>query len=178
MRLPRVQFTIKRMMVAVAVVALALVLVPPAYDRLAWLYNTPPGSGALFAAGVNPVRSPTPVSASSPRPSSIPVGQPFHVQCDYNTSLLPRVPTGLIYRATVEVKLMDRLVKGTVFESHRKPYFLISGMDPWKEGHGRFKCDLTPRRPGWYIVRYEIHFTDLFGREAMGACNTGGFSAR
>ena len=176
MRSPRLRFTIRRFMVAVAVAAFALVLVPPSYHRLVWLYNTPPTTSALFAAGVNPAPSPRP--AGQRRPWQHPVGRPYRVQADYNTSLLPRVPGGLPYKVRVEIKLMDHLRKGTVFESHRTSFFLLAGDDSRNEGRGRFACDLTPRGPGQYVVRYEVWFTDVFGREAMGACHTGGFQAQ
>ena len=176
MRSPRVQFTIRRMMVVVAAAAFAMVLTPPAYHRLVWLYNTPPTTLALFAAEVNPVPSPVPAGQSRPPPH--PIGRPCRVQADYNTSLLPRVPGGLPYKVTVEIKLMDDLMKGTVFESHGKSFFLLAGGESWNEGRGRFGCDLTPRGPGRFIVRYEVRFTDVFGREALGACNTQGLQAQ
>jgi hypothetical protein len=176
MRLPRVRFTIRRMMVAVAVVALALVIVPPAYVRLAWLYSTPPKTLGLFAAEVNPVLPTTPEGRPGPRICSS--GEPVQVQCDYKTGLLPRVPSGLPYSVVVVVKLMDDQSKRTVLESHRESYFLVAGSESWNEGRGRFTCDLTPRSPGHYFVRYEVNFTDLFGREALGACNTVGLEAK
>jgi hypothetical protein len=164
------------MMVAVALVALALLLLPPAYIRLVWLYHTPPTTLALFAAEVNPVCPPTP--PCQPFRWIHSVGQPVQVQCDYKTGILPRVPTGLPHRVTVVVKLIDDLSKGTTFESHQKSYVLVAGMDSWTENHGRFKCDLTPRSPGQYFVRYEVTITDLFGREALVACHTLGLQAR
>jgi hypothetical protein len=163
------------MMIAVALVALALVVLPPAYVRLAWLYNTPPTTLALFAAEVNPVRPPT----GRPRPQTHQVGQRVKVECDYTVGLLPRVPTGLPYKVSVVIKLMDDLSKSknTVFESHQKTYLLVAGKESWNERRGRFMCDLTPLSPGQYIVRYEVNITDLFGREALGACNTLGLQA-
>src|SRR5580693_1710089 len=115
MRLPRMRFTIRSMMFAVAVVAIAIVVLPLAYVRLVWLYNTPPTTNALFVGGVYPVRSPG--YLAQPRPSFHPVDQPVQVQCDYDTGLLPRIPTGLPYRITVVIKLMDSF-PGTVLESH------------------------------------------------------------
>jgi len=176
MRLPRVRFTIRRMMVTVAVVALALVIVPPVYVRLAWLYSTPPTTLALFAAEVNPVILTT--EEGRPLPRIYSVGHPVQVQCDYKTGLLPRVPSGIPYRVEVVVKLMDDLSKRTVLESHRESYSLVAGSASRNEGQGRFTCDLTPRSPGHYFVRYEVNFTDLFGREALGACNTVGLEAK
>ena len=176
MRTLRVRFTIRQVMIAVAVVALALVIVPPAYVRLAWLYSTPPTTLALFAAEVNPVLPTSP--DGRPRPRICSAGQPFQVPCDYKTGLLPRVPSGLPYRVEVVVKLMDDLTKGTVFESHRESHFLVVGSQSRNERRGRFARDLTPRNPGHYIVRYEINFTDLFGREVLGACNTVGLEAK
>jgi hypothetical protein len=170
MKLPRVRFTIRRLM-------LALSFLPPVHVRLAWLYDHPPPTFAPFVAGVNPVFPPTP--ATHPRPKFHPVGQPFAVECDYETGILPGVPTGLPYRARVEVSLINNLSKGrTVFELHRKSFLLIAGLDSWKEERGRFACTLTPAGPGQYVVRYEIHFTDLFGREVMGACQTASLQAK
>jgi hypothetical protein len=160
------------MMIAVAVIALAIVILAPVYHRLVWLYHTPPGTGVLMAANVDPDWV-IPVGSSA-----LPVGEPVEVRCGYETSLLPHVPSGLAYRVKVEVKLMDKLTNGTVFDSHRETYVLIAGVDSWKEKRGRFECHLTPREPGPYIVRSEIHFTDLFGREHMAASNTGGLEAK
>jgi hypothetical protein len=176
MRTFRVRFTIRQVMIAVAVVALALVIVPPAYVRLAWLYNTPPTTLALFAAEVNPVLPTSP--DNRPRPRICSTGQPFPVPCDYKTGLLPRVPSGLPYRVEVVVKLMDDLTKGTVFESHRESYVLVAGSESRNERRGRFTCELTPRTPGDFIVRYEVNFTDLYGRRALGACHTVGLEAK
>jgi hypothetical protein len=163
------------MMVAVAVVALILVIVPHTYVRLVWLYKSPPTTLALFAAEVTPILART----AENRPlRNYPAGQPVQVQCDYKTSLLPRVPSGLPYRVEVVIKLMDDVSKGTALESHRESYFLVAGSESQNERRGRFTCDLTPRSPGHYFIRYEVNFTDLVGREALGACNTVGLEAK
>jgi hypothetical protein len=85
--------------------------------------------------------------------------------------------TGLPYMVTVVVKLMDPS-RCTILESHKKTYLLAAWKESWSKGRGRFRCDLTPRSPGQYFVRYEVNFTDLFGREALGACNTVGLQAK
>lgn len=170
MRLPRVRFTVRTMMVAVAVVALALVFVIPASVRLFWLYNTP-SSVKLFTAGVDyrPIRS------TSQGPFT--VGQAVPAQCSYKCKALPVIPTGLIYRASVVANLMDPKSWKTL-ESHRETHFLISGIGSWKGIQGKFSCGLTPRRPGRYMVQYEVNVTDLFGRRDRAALNTDAFQAR
>ena len=178
MRLPRLQFRVRTLMIGVAVVAVALLIVIPATSRLIWLYNTP-GSVNLIAGTVvyRPIRSLRQHTAGKPANRTFPVGQPVPAQCSYQCSMSRIIPGGLLYRATVVANLMDAKT-WTVLESHKENHILIAGLGSWKAMRGTFSCNLTPTRPEYFMVQYEINVTDLFGRKNRAALHTDGFQAQ
>jgi hypothetical protein len=167
MRLPRVRFTIRRMMIAVAVVAIVLVLGIPISGRLLWLYRAP-FSINLVGGNIEPRW----ISLGKPAP----VGQPVQVQCSYTTGVGASVPSGLIYKLSAQVQLIDRA--GVVLETFRRTHYMVAHGEARKEMPEELACILTPLRPGSYTVRYETHVTDLFGRTGKVAIHTGGFTAQ
>ena len=171
MRVPRVRFTVRRMMVAVAIFALVLVVAIPIFKSLIWLYNAP-NSITDFHSSLDPwsdrIRKPVSVGQS--------VALHFPYLCEMGSSLPRWVP----YRVNVEVKVIYALPgqdysTGTVEEAREKTHILIKGVDSWRTARGKLNFELTPRRPGNYIIRYETHATDVFGRNGMAECNTAGF---
>jgi hypothetical protein len=162
-------------MIVVAAASLSIVPLIPVSHRLIWLYKTPPTSLSLFDGGAAWVPA---HSLRQVRSGRFQVGQPVETECIYGVRILPNVPSGLVYRGSVLVKLMDNMTKGTVFESHQKNFTLISGYDSWNSSNGHFTFKMTPRSPGSYVVRHELCATDLFGRKVMVACYTGGFQAQ
>jgi len=180
MRLTRLRFTVRTMMIGVAVVALCIVVLTPLSHRLIWLYRNPPTTLALFAGKIDfvPVHSPSSGTTSQARRGPAPVGQPLEAESSYDVSILPSVPSGLIYWGSVEVKLTDSSPTRVVLESHNDKFMLIAGKNSWDRKQGRFSCKLTPPTPGQYFDRYEVYLTDPFGRKTMVACSTGGFQAK
>jgi hypothetical protein len=176
MRLPRVRFTVGRLMIVVAVVAVALAVMIPVYRRLKWLYDSPSSFSFFHAIIDRDPRSPEERSVSQSgtrhvvtRPvTKIAFGKPFLARCSYEYGASPSIPTGLIYRVSVETKLMDASTRA-VIESRQERHFLIAGLGSRKIIRGASSCNLTPPRPDIYLVRYEIHVTDMFGREGLAA---------
>jgi hypothetical protein len=170
----RVRFTVRTMMIVVATTSLLIVLLIPASQRLIWLYKNPPVTLPLFDGGAAWVGAHSPKQI---RPGYFPAGQPVETECVYGVRILPNVPSGLIYRGSVDVKLMDKRTNGTVFETQQKNFTLISGNGSLSSSKGRFTFSMTPPLPGSYFVRHELCATDLFGRKVMIACYTGAFQA-
>lgn len=175
MRLPRVRFTVRRLMVAVAVVAVALVFIIPAVDRVIWLYNDPnaPGSGYLFVSGykIYAIRSRNRDAVGQPHGTPFPVGQAVWSQFSYQCEIQPQIPTGLPFRVSLVTNLMDPPF--TVVESKQETYLLISGLASWKAFRRDLSCRFTPPRAGSYRVEHEISVTDLFGRKSwVGTAST------
>jgi hypothetical protein len=86
----------------------------------------------------------------------------------------PWIPSGLVYRVTFEIKLTDPTFR-IVDETHRQSHLLVAGFEWWEEVKGSFACNLTPPGSGDYVVLYELHVTDLFGRSSLSAEASGGF---
>jgi hypothetical protein len=168
MRFPRPRITVRRMMILVAVVAIALVTLVPVASRLYWLYNTPL-SVNLVLANVHPVR----VKLEKPSP----VGKPVQVRCPYDIIVTRPVPTGVPYQVLVQVKLIrgDLGPAGVVEVMHQQTHRIWGGS---KGIRGELRSALVPSAPGAYTIRYEAHITDLFGRRGMSGCDTDWFEAR
>jgi hypothetical protein len=175
MRMPRVRFTMRTMMMAVVLVALALAFAVPASQRVFWLYKHPLLGGASLlyrhaqlddAARLNPAKP------------SYRVGQSIPLEATYAFTPGPWIPAGLPYRVTVEVKITDLKTFRTVYETYRKTHYALT--DAGSSGsRGEVHCNLTPRKPGEYAVRYELHVTDLLGRTRRDvAVATGWFIAQ
>jgi hypothetical protein len=167
MKIPRLRFTVRRMMVIVAIAAIALMFAIPVVSRLLWLYKSP-SSINLVGGAVEPdwivLRTPAPV------------GRPVPVQCSYRASIAPSIPSGLIYKLSVEIQLID--ATGTVLETCRQSHYLIARGKKGEEDWNELACTLTPRQPGSYMVRYDVQATDLFGRTGRVASHTGGFTTQ
>ena len=167
MRLPRIKFTVRRMMIAVALFAVAFVVVGiPVCDRLLWLCQAP-FSTNLVMTSLKPEWLWLKAGTSA--------GKPVTIRCPYVTTIGSSIPKGLPYRVVAEVKLIDP--EGAVVESRRQISYPVAGTG-WGTSRGELKYDVTPPRPGFYTVRYEATATDLFGRTGEADCTTGGFQAR
>jgi hypothetical protein len=169
----RVQFTVRSMMIVVAATSVLIALLISASHRLIWLYKNP-ATLSLFDGGAAWVDAHSP---NQIRPGYFPACQPVETECVYGVRILPNVPNWLIYRGSVDVKLMDKRRNGTVFETQQKNFTLISGNGSLNSSNGRFTFNMTPPRPGSYFVGHEMCATDLFGRKVMIACYTGAFHA-
>ena len=175
MRMPRVRFTVRTMMVAVVVVALTLVFAVPACRRVFWLYKHALTGGASIlyrhaqhddAARLNPA-SPT-----------YRVGQPVPLEATYAYTPGSWIPSGLPYRVTVEVKITDPTFR-VVYETYLETHYALTDAGSSEGARGTVHCALTPRQPGLHAVRYELHVTDLFGRtQRDAALATGHFTAQ
>jgi hypothetical protein len=167
MRLPRVRFTVRRMMISVVVAAVLLAVLIPISGRLLWLYRAPQ-SFNLVGGEIKPrwfwLKTPAQV------------GQPVPVHCSYTTNVGPSVPSGLIYKLSAEVLLIDSA--GKVVETCRRTHYVVAHGEARKEVPEELDGTLTPRHPGDYTVRYETQVTDLFGRTGKVAIHTGGFTAQ
>ena len=168
MRFPRPRITVGRMMILVAVVAVALVTLLPVASRLYWLYNTPL-SVNLVLANVRPLR----VGLEKPSP----VGKPVPIRCPYEIIITSPVPTGVPYQVRVQVKLIrgDLGPTGVVEAMHQQTHRVLGG---GVGVQGELQYALVPSVPGTYTIRYEAYVTDLFGRNAMSGCDTDWFEAR
>jgi hypothetical protein len=167
MRLPRVRFTVRRLMIAVAVVAILLVVLVLISGRLLWLYRAPQSFNS-----VGGVIKPRWILLKKPAQ----VGQPVPVHCSYTTNVGPWVPSGLIYKLATEVQLIDSA--GKVVETCRRTHYVVAHGEARKEVPEELDGTLTPRHPGNYTVRYETQVTDLFGRTGKSAIHTSGFTAQ
>src|SRR5215813_8564501 len=123
MRMPRVRFTVRTMMVAVVVVALTLVFAVPACQRVLWLYKHALTGGASIlyrhaqhndAARLNPAKP------------TYRVGQPIPLEATYAFTPGPWIPAGLPYRVTAEVKITDPTTFRTVYETYRKTHYALT----------------------------------------------------
>jgi hypothetical protein len=174
MRVPRVRFTIRRMMGAVVVVALFLVVASPVAKSLIWLYHTPNSINGIDCDLGFRVLQFGGIAASVGRP--VPV--PFLSECESD----PHAPPGLPYRVAVEVKLINvttgNVRTGPVEETHETTHLLVTGIDSWRRIRRELDGTVTPRHPGRYVIRYEVHATDLFGRSGTTASYTDWLNVR
>lgn len=153
------------MMIGVAAAALALVVLVPIGRRLHWLYQAPQSFNLVVCNF-----SPRLVRLAGPAP----VGQPISIRCPYKIHISDAIPTGLPYRVSVQILLMDPKTMA-VEEAHERVHHVFAGQG---ELNGELVYDLTPRRPGGYWVRYEAYVSDLFDRNGNVGIQTDGFSAR
>jgi hypothetical protein len=153
MRLPRIRFTVRRMMIFVAIAALSLVFLVPIFSKLRYLYNTP-YSASFVWTNVVP-RGPALIGPAI-------AGQPVPIHCLFDTTFSDRVPSGIPYQVTIEVQMIDRKT-GIVEETHRQSRYVRAGKGV---ARAELNLNLTPSHAGDYRVRYEGTSHDLVGRKS------------
>jgi hypothetical protein len=177
MRLPRLRLSLRWMMSAVALISLSLAYVLPECQRLFWLYGHP-ASVKNFSASI--LCKPVPGEASHATRSlpTYSIGRPFRMQVTSTSTPAPWLPAGLTFRVNVVVKITDPTTFTTVYETQRKSRHVRSG--PVASGGEQETAvfELTPRRAGYYAVRYEQEVVDFFGRTSTAATATTFFNAR
>ena len=160
-------------MIAVALFAPLLLVVIPVARSLIWLYNAPKSIGNVHC-------SLNPWSDKFRRP--ILAGQTFGLYYPYFCEMGSWIPPWLPYKVRVEVRVIDGSMgdysTGTVLETHQNTHTLMNGIGSWGRARNELEFDFKPNRPGPYIIRYETHVTDVFGRSGRVECNTAGFTAR
>jgi hypothetical protein len=153
MRLPRVRFTIRQMMILIAISAFSIPIISTLYYTISFMHNNP------FSASVVWVKN-------SPRElrtgKSIRLGQTVPIHYEYEVSFDETVPSGLPYKAILEVQLIDSKTR-VVEEAHRMTRYVLAGKGVT---HGDFSCELKPIHAGEYRVRYEGLSSDLLGRKS------------
>ena len=153
MRLPRVSFTVRQMMILIAISAFSIPVISTLYYVISFVYNNP------FSASIVRVKN-------SPRElrtgKSIRLGQTVPIQYDYEVSFDEIVPGGLPYKVILEVQLIDEKSR-VVEEAHRMTRYVLAGKGVT---HGDFSCELKPIHAGEYRVRYEGLSSDLLGRKS------------
>lgn len=166
MSLPRIRFTLRTLMVLVAILACELVVLIPVGQRLVWLYRSPTGSTPFVAEiGYGSIRSP------------VLEGEPVRLDCHYQIGCRPGVPAFLPYHVSIQVKLSN-FPGPAVHDAHEETFYVVSGTESAGDRRGQIRCALKPPGPGSYSVRFEIFTTDLFGRTTMAACHTGGVDVK
>jgi hypothetical protein len=165
MRMPRFRFSVRRMMVAVAVIAL---LLPVGY-RLVWLYRNP---GATFPPSVQVEKGPIHFQVDA---ATLVAGRPTDLQFTYECRLHPSIPSGLPYRLVVEAELKDPK-SGAVEHSTRWTHRLISGAGKWNEVRREAAWRLTLPRDGNHHVGARMTLYDLFGNPCPAGSLGGGFA--
>lgn len=123
MRLPRMRFRLRTMMVAVVVVAVVFASIIPACQRVLWLYkhSLTGGASILYRHAQHDV-----AARANPGKPSYPVGQPIPLEATYGFTPGSWIPTWLPYRVTVEVKITDPTRFLTVYESYRKTQYALT----------------------------------------------------
>ncbi len=168
-----IRFTVRRMMLAIAIFALILVFGRPIGRSLTWLYHAPKSIN-LFECKLDPwadwMRKPVSIN------ETIRFHYPY--ACEIGSSIPPWLP----YQARVDVKIIDgstgNFINGIVMKSAHSRHILMNGLGSWGKADGQLEFEMTPAHPGHYVVRYEAHVTDLFGRSGMSASHTAGFQAQ
>lgn len=143
-RLPRLRFTVRRLMVLIAIVAVLM----PVMQRAVWLYRHPIQLTS-YGAGVV-------IQTSSRRPLYI------ESQCDFSYS--HPIPAGLPYWFTGEVKVVDAAT-GVTVASHRWHQLWISGI--YGQPRTNWTYNLPALRPGRYYVRGWFRGIDMLSRKAI-----------
>ncbi|MFO0908292.1 MAG: hypothetical protein U0794_08020 [Isosphaeraceae bacterium] len=175
----RPRFTIRRLMIVVAVFALALVTLPGPARALVWLWRTP-GSANLLTGHVEnftlrrlgqPHRSPW-------LRQSHELGKPVFIAFDYDSETLPAVPAGVPFVITVSAELFDWKQFNTPVERSERVYWVVAGHPSLNRAKGRVELRLVPRTPGTYGLRFQVHATDLLGRSALKGRNTASLTVR
>src|SRR3954452_6323158 len=159
MNFPRMRFTVRRMMIAVALAALIFTVATPVSDRLVWLSHNP-RSVHIVSPSIN-----TAFPRALARCSPVPVGQSTRSRMTFECRLDSSIPSGLAYRCSVVARLTDRS-SGAVLKSYRKTRWVIAGMGSWQRFRDELAFDLTPRRSGSYAVKYDHRVRDMLGRES------------
>jgi hypothetical protein len=153
MRLPRVRFTIRQMMILIAISAFLIPITIKLVYMFSFMYNYP------FSASVVRMKN-------SPRElrtgKSIRLGQTVPVNYEYEVSFDEIVPSGLPYKVILEVQLIDSKTR-VVEEAHRMTRCVLAGKGMTQ---GDFSCELKPTHAGEYRVRYEGLGSDLLGRKS------------
>ena len=153
MRLPRVRFTVRQMMILIAIFAFSIPITSTLFYTIGFVYNNP------FSASIVRVKN-------SPRElrtgKSIRLGQTVPIHYEYEVSFDETVPSGLPYKAILEVQLIDSKTR-VVEEAHWMTRYVLAGKGVT---HGDFSCELKPIHAGEYRVRYEGLGSDLLGRKS------------
>jgi hypothetical protein len=153
------------MMILVAVIALAQVIITPIAKGIIYQYRMP-FSSRLVWVDLTPRR----LGSSK----LISLGQTVATQCQYDIRFSKQLPSGLHYRVTVEVQMIESKT-GIIEDIYRKKIYVRSGE---KSVRGEVAHDLKPFRRGHYRVRFESHVNDLFGRQSLPYIKSEYFEAR
>jgi hypothetical protein len=153
MRLPRVRFTVRQMMILIAIFALLIPIISTAFYMMLFMYNNP-----FSATGVRVKNSPRRLRTGK----SIRLGQTVPIHYENEVSFDEIVPSGLPYKVILEVQLIDSKTR-VVEQAHRMTRYVLAGKGVT---HGDFSCELKPVHAGEYRVRYEGLGSDLLGRKS------------
>jgi hypothetical protein len=153
MRLPRVRFTVRQMMIVIAIFAFSIPMIHTLVDRRVFVYNNPLSANIVWVK-------------NSPRKlrtgKSIRLGQTVPIRYEYDVSFDETVPSGLPYKVILEVQLIDSKTR-VVEEAYRMTRYVLAGKGVT---HGDFSCELKPLHAGEFRVRYEGLSSDLLGRKS------------
>jgi hypothetical protein len=153
MRLPRVRFTVRQMMILIAIIAFSIPIISAVIYRMAFVYNNPLSANIVWVKNI-------PRALRTGK--SIRLGQTVPIRYEYEVSYDETVPSGLPYKVILEVQLIDSKTR-VVEEAHPMTQYVLAGKG---KTHGDFRCELKPVHAGDYRVRYEGLSSDLLGRKS------------
>ena len=153
MRLPRVRFTVRQMMILIAIIAFSIPIISTVIYRMAFVYNKPMSANIVWVKNF-------PRALRTGK--SIRLGQTVPIRYEYEDSFDETVPSGLPYKVILEVQLIDSKTR-VVEEAHRMSRYVFAGKGMT---HGDFSCELKPVHAGDYRVRHEGLSSDLLGRKS------------
>jgi hypothetical protein len=161
MKLTRMRLTIRSLMVVISLVALTIVYVVPASQGLLWLYRNPKSTDWFQSRIVISSRD-----HAYPSNPALPLGRPIVTEVSSSILPDPKIPPGIPYRMDVEVKLTDPTTRTIIHETQRRSWRVVTGSRETDERLGKAEFQLTPRQPGSYALRYEVHVIDGLGRKS------------
>ncbi len=173
----RFRWTIRRMMVTVALAAIILYFAIPVAKGLIWLASNR-GSTGMFWASIWPRPPVVELPQADLASPTYQVGQPFRMEVAWQAKPTDWIPAGLAYRTELRVKIIDPTTSTIVEETQKQVRWLTTGYPLPHDGWSIEMFSFTPRKPGKLAVQYELWVSDLFGRSSQDASSTFFFTAQ